>query len=246
MQKNEFENLKCSEFEDRIHGILDRRGSLSDDLQLHEHASQCESCESLLDAYGAIELFSEESRLNQSTRDQINHQHSQPILKRFTWGVSVTAAAVLLMCGLQFLSPAPSSKRLSQLGINHGLAELDGSPELDLAEPLAATQPEGQPERRATRSTSPFSREFNLANQLPRIPSWQQITDPLNHIEPVVYYSTELPGVRQISGPVNVTIEVIRQSLFQPETDEKIDGKTNPPVSDQQSFRSVENGRAIA
>lgn len=212
-------SLDCNLFEDRIHQLLDDRQDLAKDALLGIHASKCPPCEELLKTYTSVGdsvkiLGDEIAQILEAQDFDVTHGWGAMISRHAS---KLAALAAMLVIALAFFNAFDTHSHSPELAMNGGTPEFD-QPELD--PPLAAS-PEP---RRKTPDTSPFSRNFSVANSitlisLPTVPSWDDVTSRLDPIEPMITYSAEIPGVRPMQGSFNATLEILRKSFSKTESD---------------------------
>jgi hypothetical protein len=207
--------LDCSSFEDRIHQILDDRLTITGDELLMSHAAQCAECEKTLNDYDSVDdsikLLPEEIAqiLSQADAKLSERRHAYPSDTRgLAW---VTAVAALMFIAFNLLigptEPTPSPDLASR-----SFNEIAPTPSLAIATPSAASQTR----KRVTLDTSPFSPNFSFAISLPTIPevpTWDQIAESLDPLEPVMTYSAKIPAISSVHCSLNATFNLIKKSF---------------------------------
>lgn len=215
-------------FEDRIHQILDDRLTLTGDARLMEHAAVCTECETKLQDYESFDdslCFLKENFAEVTCI--VDDDGSTGVLSRPLLGLAGLAAA-LLICLNMFggFTTNNDSGRYAQLAETKLSSPTDEKVQLQLspAVNLAVAQPvttkvKFKANRNSfTPDTSPFSPNFRLVDNLPRIPSASDfergVSLPLEMLQPALEYSSEIPGTIAIHSTLNVTIELLRRSLI--------------------------------
>jgi hypothetical protein len=118
--------MNCGEFEARIHQVLDRRRSLTDDDALADHAMDCSECAAKLDGY--VELFEQVGRWQplpldaDFSRRTVQRAFLAPVAvqpnpraarQRFSYQVLALLACLLLIAALPRLWSQPVPDRSS-------------------------------------------------------------------------------------------------------------------------------------
>ncbi|MDG1873798.1 MAG: hypothetical protein P8J27_07790 [Mariniblastus sp.] len=206
--------LNCETFEDRIHQILDDRLILTSDAPLMEHAAYCKSCEDKLIDFDSVD---DSIKLLKDDIEQIFSQFEEPQRQRLTdrpIALLASLAAVLLVCiaAVKGFNTTPSIQPTTNYSVSKTV--LNNYP-AESSLPAAAPRmtPIAQTVWRVTPDTSPFSRNFNVANNFPRIPPayfWQDFS---RQFKPVLSYSSEIPGIHTMRASITLTLELLRQSL---------------------------------
>ncbi len=218
MESHDNRRLTCEAFENRVHQILDDRLTLTGDARLIEHAAHCVACETMLldyDCFDDSTTFLKSSSVEVTCiveGDGTDRLPFQPLR-----GLAVLAAA-LLICFNLFGSPSDRSDGFAQ---RHDVEESatvtpPAITQLAMLGDVPTRQPAALVKRRVTPDTSPFSPNFRVADNIPRLPSatdWENVTKPFETLKPVLTYSSELPGIKTIHCTLNVTIELLRRSL---------------------------------
>jgi len=222
------DSLNCETFEDRIHQILDDRLTLTGDALLMEHAAQCELCEDKLLDYDSV---GDSIKLLKEDIDLILGKVDQPLRKPLTdrpIALIASLAAAFLICVATFQGLAPdqssqNARRMVAPTLSNAHPSIpSANSSLSAINPRITPDAKTPAKRRATPNTSPFSKNFSVASTIPRIPTvsnWQDVSRQLESFEPVLNYSAEIPGVRAMQTSINMTIEMLRQSLSNSETD---------------------------
>lgn len=216
------ESLTCAAFEDRIHQILDDRLTLTGDTLLMDHAAVCSQCEIKLVEYDSFD--DSISFLKQNFAEVtciVDDDGSNRSLSRPLIGLAGLAAALLIFLNIfgGATTDHPSGfARLVEI-------EEASQPKLSstmsrmvIAQPVATPKLKFASKRnRVTPDTSPFSPNFRVADNLPRLPSAsdfeKSVSLPFEMLQPVLNYSSEIPGGIAIHCTLNVTIELLRRSL---------------------------------
>ncbi len=224
------EPLTCEAFEDRIHQILDDRLTLTGDARLMEHAAFCEPCEIKLLDYDSFDdsisflkdNFAEVTCI-------VDDDGSTSLLSRPMLGLIGLAAALLIFLNIFGGTPTDHSGGFARLAEIEATSNSQPSPvasRMAMAQPVApvaAPLKLARKRHRVTPDTSPFSPNFRVVDNLPRLPSasdWENVSRPLEMLQPVLNYSSEIPGAIAIHCTLNVTIELLRRSLaFAPKSD---------------------------
>ena len=211
--------LTCEAFEDRIHQILDDRLSLTGDARLMEHAAICEQCEIKLADYDLFDdsiIYLKENFAEVTCI--VDDDGSSDSLWRPVLGLAGLAAA-LLICLNIFGGPTTNhSDRFARLAEVDRTSQPELSPavsQLSIAQPVSTSKLKSR-RNRVTPVTSPFSPNFRIADNIPRLPSasdWERVSVPLEMLQPVLDYSSEIPGTIAIHSTLDVTVELLRRSL---------------------------------
>lgn len=218
------EPLNCESFEDRIHQILDDRLTLTGDPLLVEHAAHCQPCENMLHEYDAVDdsikILKEDMDLILGSIDTPNRKRS---LAQRPMALIATLAAALLVCFSTFhmFNDGAENARPTRPNVIAKVVPKKKKASVTIGNSLAAANI--KPTYRPTPDTSPFSPNFSVARNIPRIPSasnWNEVT---SKIEPVLNYSSELPGVRATHCSIKVTIELFLKSFEKPNREQQPD-----------------------
>ena len=226
IESDNYKVLTCDTFEDRVHQVLDDRLSLTADAQLMRHAERCRQCEARLRVYDS---FSESlGMLGHDVVDAniFNARDNARTLYRPLAGLVSVAAALLI-----FLSIF-GGQSANQSGHDKFAQHLEGTQNSSLVNPamlgpLTMTQPISAAQLKDVSSNinlasldnsklSSFNPIFQVVDSIPQLPSapdWNSVAKPLEALQPVLTYSAELPGVMTVHCTLNVTIELLRQSL---------------------------------
>ena len=207
--------LDCSSFEERIHQLLDDRLILTGDEMLMDHAAQCEPCQTLLNDYDSVDdsikLLATEIELvigKQAMGPTVSAQTTS----RLGWAVSLAAVFLLMVGMFQSETSNPKPERVVAV---HSNSNLGVASNFRTSSVKAHRSPQLKAKKRAP-ETSPFNPEFSLVSQIPKVPTvptWEDLSERFNQIEPVLTYSSALPGVGTAAGSVSVTIDLIKQSF---------------------------------
>jgi len=210
-------SIDCSNFEDRIHQILDDRLTLTGDDLLMAHVAHCADCEQILKDYETVD---DSIKLLPAELAQIIAQADQSQRGTFSnrtlvW--AATLAAVLVLT----LNVVNSFNSTGQLKTENRDVAMVNAPKLPVA-PKAVTTPNPKTiEPRFTPDSSPFSKNFSMVAtmpSIPEVPSWRDISDRLDPLEPTVIapvfsYSSKIPAVRPVHCSLNATISVLKHSF---------------------------------
>jgi len=227
IESNNCKVLTCDAFEDRVHQVLDDRLPLTADADLVRHAEQCRQCEARLFIYDSLSLLNSDTVEPNSFTGVNNSEraHYRPLL-----GLVSVAAALLILFNIFNTQSANQSgghdKFAQQLqdAQKPSLANFAVSNHLIMTQPISVAKlKDVSPnitltslDNSALSSLSSFNPIFQVVDnipQLPSVPDWNSVAKPLEALQPVITYSTELPGVRTVHGTLNVTIELLRRSL---------------------------------
>lgn len=200
-----------------------------------DHAAQCEPCTQKLLDYDSVD---DSMKLLQPDIEKIlaeaETRHQRPAFGDNPLVLLASLATVLLVCITAFYGLNSESSSSSSANLNRLTPKLKTSaiaektrayPSNSLAVGSVKPVASFAKKHRATPDTSPFSPNFDVREQiqLPRIPSADDVTRQLEPLEPVLNYSTELPGLRTLQCSVNLTIEILRQTFIRPQFDENPD-----------------------
>ena len=218
--------LNCSDFEKRIHEILDDRLILSADPSLNEHAKKCPECAVLMQDYEKMELAltSNNSCHELPTRSPIA---TTEFLTRNS-NVILTLVATLVISLNIYSSYVAKIKTPTAV-----VAKITPPPAVSLfssdAVPARITR------RETKRPTpppfaSPSNSEFLTARSIQgievlRIPSWSSISPQfellqpwIDRSKPLFEYSPALFPVCHFSSQWKKTIQIIQQSFLESST----------------------------
>ena len=111
------------------------------------------------------------------------------------------------------LSPVAKRTPTPQLAVASIDAEILVSPE------SIRTPPAG---KKSKQDSLIFNPDFSLSSLLPTfdaptVPSWDEISQPLDSLEPVWNYSSQIPAVQPVHCSLNATINWVKRSLLKPE-----------------------------
>lgn len=223
-------SIDCATFEDRIHQVLDDRLTLAGDQLLMNHAASCPPCTDKLDNYVSVD---DSVKLLKTDIDRIlNDVRNVPRPRRWTtWPVRTAAvvaslaAMVIVFIGV-FQTPEDRTANFASTSIhesNDNIPSQSAIVDSNTSNPNRLEIPPTKTKHHVTPQTSPFSRDFrgysipslNVATISPwsQIPSWGRISSPL---DPVLRYSSELPGVRPVQCSLNVTFDLLKKSFAKP------------------------------
>ena len=226
------ESLNCAAFEDRVQQILDERLTLTGDAPLMEHAAQCSQCEIKLYDYDSFD--DSISFLKQNFADvprMVDVDGSSGAFSHSLFGLAGLAAALLIFLNIFGWATTNHSDGFARLTETEATAQPINSSAMSR---LAVAQPAAAPKLRfvsksyrVTPDTSPFSPNFRVADNLPRLPAapdWETVSLPLETLMPVLNYSTELPAINSFHCALNVTFELLRRSLSEnPDSELKLE-----------------------
>jgi hypothetical protein len=214
-------SIDCRDFEDRIHQILDDRLTLPGDDLLMAHVAKCAKCELILNDYDSVD---DSIKLLPDDLANIlkNADRTEPApfaSKTLAWAAALAAVIVISLNVFNSVSSNVPSTASNAPTEPAPLAIVPKAPKAVAPSP------------RITPDTSPFSRNFSVANSMPMIPSvpsWGDISkslDPLEPtvIDPVLSYSSKIPAVRPVHCSFNATISVLKKSLSKPKRSKKPD-----------------------
>lgn len=213
------ESLTCAAFEDRIHQILDDRLTLTGDALLMEHAAGCSQCEIKLLDYDSFDdsISFLKQNFAEVTCIVDDDGSSSPVLRPLL-GLAGLAAALLICLNIFGGTTNHHSGGYARLAEIEETSQPELPPavsQLAITKPVAASKLKSR-RNRVTPDTSPFSPNFRIADNIPRLPSasdWERVSAPLEMIQPVLDYSSEIPGATAIHSTLDVTIELLRRSL---------------------------------
>jgi hypothetical protein len=217
------DTLHCSDFEKRIHEILDDRLILSADPSLNEHAKKCPECAVLMQNYEKIELAltSNNSCHELPTRSPI------ATTKSLTLNLNV----ILTLVATLVISLNIYSSYVAKINAPTAVvAKITPPPAVGLfssdAVPARITRRET---KRPTTPliASPSNSEFLIAHSVQgievlRIPSWSSISHQfellkpwIDRSKPLFEYSPALFPVCHFSSQWKKTIQIIQQSFLE-------------------------------
>ena len=214
------ESLTCAAFEDRVHQILDERLTLTGDAPLMEHAARCSQCETKLYDYDSFD--DSISFLKQNFADVpciVDVDGSSGALSHSLFGLAGLAAAMLIFLnifGWETTKHSDGFARLAEIEATAQPINSSAMSRLAVAHPAVPKLKFVSKPYRVTPDTSPFSPNFRVADNLPRLPSapdWETVSLPLETLMPVLNYSTGLPAINSFHCALNVTFGLLRRSL---------------------------------
>ena len=216
------DTLHCSDFENRIHQLLDDRLILSADARLTEHSTRCSECSVLLQDYEKME-----SAFTCDTTVQGLPAPASVITTEFlTRNTSIILALVAtLVISLNIYSSYLTKINPPAVVV----AKITTPPAIGLfnteSVPAKTTRRETKRTTVAT-SDSQSLFEFSLAHSIhgpefPRIPTWQSISPQfellkpwIDRSKPLLDYSPALFPVCHLGYQWTETIKIIQQSLL--------------------------------
>lgn len=218
MESHENETLSCDAFENRVHQILDDRLTLTGDARLMEHAARCAACEIKLLDYDSFD--DSISFLKSSIVDVtciVDADGSESPIFRPLSGLAALAALLLICFNvLGGASPTRSNQVAQNAEINEAAIVNSTAGHLAMVGSPSLSTRTSRLSNRVTPDSSPFSPNFRVVDNIPRLPSapdWERVSKPFESLEPVLTYSAELPGIKTIHCTLNVTIELLRRTL---------------------------------
>ncbi|MDE0935096.1 MAG: hypothetical protein OSA89_04215 [Mariniblastus sp.] len=217
--------LHCSDFENRVHQLLDDRLILNADLRLTEHAEECPECAALMQEYDNLGLV--------LTLDEPSHGLSKSPPKPTTEFLTRNTSVLLALVAMLVISLNIYSSFLTKINPPTVVVTQSTSPPT-----IGLFNPKSMPARVTHRKTktsrppsrpipSPFNLEFSIANsirgiQVPRVPTWKSISPQIDSLKPWVNYSKPLFEYSPALFPVchigyrwKETIELIQQSILE-------------------------------
>lgn len=208
------QSFDCTSFEDRIHCLLDDRLTLAGDEILVNHASQCSDCARLLNDYetvnDSVKLLPEEIEKILSEAKEFDVTNGLgSFASRHVGLIASLAALILIAVGLFNVFDADRPVAAPPMASN------SASMSKVRTVPFVASRPTP---RRKTPDTSPFSPNFSVENSIsmvsfPTMPSWDEVSKRLDQLEPVLNYSSEIPGIRPMQGSLNATLKLLKESF---------------------------------
>lgn len=217
--------LHCSDFENRVHRLLDDRLILNADLRLTEHAGECPECAALMQEYDNLGLV--------LALDEPSHGLSKSPPKPTTEFLTRNTSVLLALVAMLVISLNIYSSFLTKINPPTVVVTQSTSPPT-----IGLFNPKSMPARVTRRKTktsrppsrpilSPFNLEFSIANsirgiQVPRVPTWKSISPQIDSLKPWVNYSKPLFEYSPALFPVchigyrwKETIELIQQSILE-------------------------------
>lgn len=213
-------SLDCRSFEDRIQQILDDRLTLTGDDLLMAHAARCAQCEKILNDFDSVDDSVKllPAELAQILLEADAKRVSQPFVsRRFILVASLAATIVILLNIIQALNNDQESK-------SSHVAQVRAVSQLAIASPETIIQlsksvlPKPAVHYRPTPDSSPFSPEFSFVNsmpsiQFPTVPSWVEISQSLDPLEPVLTYSSTIPSIQPVHCSLKAGINLLKRSF---------------------------------
>ena len=216
------DTLHCSDFENRIHQLLDDRLILSADARLTEHATRCSECSVLLQDYEKME-----SAFACDTTVQGLPAPASVITTEFlTRNTSIILALVAtLVISLNIYSSYLIKINPPAVVV----AKITTPPAIGLFSTESVPAKTTRRETKRTTLTPSDSQslfEFSLAHSIhgpefPGIPTWQSISPQfellkpwIDRSKPLLDYSPALFPVCNLGYQWTETIKIIQQSLF--------------------------------
>ncbi|MEM7457394.1 MAG: hypothetical protein AAF456_23870 [Planctomycetota bacterium] len=225
----------CQEFEQRIHELMDRRQSISEDSALASHASQCVVCSALLRDYANLEKLFEKGDHDIGYFDSGNYPayvDPGPVVREKTpfvlhrlapWSALVSMIMVAVTAGL-FMNHTPAGPTLADGGHVSSTVEDDSD---QSALELIAERPESDEFYAAVVSFVGMSPKLETPDR--HIRALSELSNEIQSFDAVYRLSGELPGIR----PINVTWNLINESLSgSPESDEPASPEPDQTDSD--------------
>ena len=215
--------LHCSDFENRIHQLLDDRLILSADARLTEHAARCPECSVLMQDYEQMEL----AFAFDSTVDGLPSSSPGITTEFLTRNTSVVLALVAtLVISLNIYSSYLTKINPPAVVV----AKITTPPAIGLfnsdSVPAKTTRRETK-RTPATPSGSQSLFKFSLAHtihgpEFPGIPTWKSISPQIELLKPwidrskpLLDYSPALFPVCNLGYQWTETIKIIQQSLLE-------------------------------
>jgi len=212
--------MKCDEFDERVHSLLDDRGPIDADPMLLEHADACAKCRGTLGTYGDLldgldcsEIPELSPDFTQRVVDQVCAERVvtvRPARRSRRW---LALAAVAIAAGILIaLIPYLGSRPTPNEPIAPRVVEDDGQENL---EPSLAEQPKDE---------SPHDDATQVANGEVDADSKaeaeaKQLRIVLNQLTPNLHYDRIVPmdqirgGLRPITSSLAVAIDALRSTI---------------------------------
>ena len=209
-------SLNCRSFEDRIHQILDDRLTLTGDDLLMAHAARCAACEHILKDYDSVDDSVKllPADLADILREaDANRDSAASPSRRLVVLASLAAMIVVSLNVFHRLNNQQPTEPASVIRVASAPLLAAVSPKSDNRRKSLASQP-----HRPTPDTSPFHKNFSIDSSIlrinfPTVPTWGDISDSLDPLEPVLTYSSKIPAVRPVHCSLNATINLLKQSF---------------------------------
>jgi len=219
------DTLHCSDFEKRIHELLDDRLIPSADPSLNDHAEKCPECAALMQDYEEIELVLRSK----------NSCHDLPTLSPIATTEFLTrnSSVILALVATFVISLNIVNSYVAKTNTPNVVVAKIPPPAIRLFSPKTAP---ARITRRATKrpSTSPIASPSNsgflIAHsiqgiEVPKIPTWRLISPQfellkpwIDRSKPLFEYSTALFPVCHLSSQWKKTIKIIQQSFLESNT----------------------------
>ena len=197
--------MKCHEFDQRIHLLLDQRRCLQDDRRLRQHAHRCSRCRRELEAYKVLfqglDLFEPPETASDFAAQVVRRVHSMRPPKRIArpwmalWGAAIAAGLLIALAASWIGGPSPSGSNRSPLAT-------------DRPAPGRQETPGGAIEQLATETGSGFAPV--AAEPIRRM--LDQLAPELPY-EPVVPVEELAGGLRPITDSLVVALDVLRNAI---------------------------------
>ncbi|MBC8870144.1 MAG: hypothetical protein H8E44_12040 [Planctomycetes bacterium] len=232
--------MKCDEFDDRVHSLLDDRVRIDADPMLLEHADACAKCRGMLGTYGDLLAGLDSCEIPELspdfTRRVVDQVHAErvvtvrPARRTRRW---LALAAVAIAAGLLIaLIPYLGSRTTPNQPIAPRVVEDDGQEDL---EPSLAEQPKDE---------SPHDDATQVAHgEVDAESEAEQLRIVLNQLTPKLPYDRLVPvdqirgGLRPITSSLAVAIDALRSTIPLGRQDH-----AKEPTGDSANFRFMSPG----
>lgn len=193
MSQAEQTSLSCEDFEDRVNELLDQRVSPRKDSLIQRHADNCPPCREIMQAYLTVDDSMKLLKADIESMLRESQGRDCPRRSQISRVTAIVASAALIVL----------------LGLGWGQLTRSANPSIaqaDLVLPAPLFQPV-QPESNVGGTAVTVSNEF--AGKLPT----DEFRTIAHQLAPIIRYSSSLPGVRPMSGTVNIAIEYLIRTL---------------------------------
>jgi hypothetical protein len=194
--------MKCRQFEQRLHHLLDHRQMLLSDRRLTAHAAQCRSCDRMLHSYLLLEQHFADmtaapivaSAACQKPKPASVETGSWSDRRRWRAALAIAASIMALIISLLATDSMRDSRQVAQHEVDYNQSPNSG--------PAIHSLPAN----------------MGLEDLLATI---EQLPEQLEQLGPVYQYTAHVTGVAPLTSSLNVTVDLLRQQIGNPPAPKK-------------------------
>ena len=203
----------CKDFEQRIHEILDQRGSLQHDVPLAQHRAVCRDCQQQFDEFICLSALLRRKPQSVATGKSLPPQRIAANDSQ-RWQIVIAALLVLAL----FIGLRPAQRATARTLASLRVGESAWPPSLWPSSFLFPSAYEGPAasDVGAVAATGPATPQ-TIASQAQQIlATIEGIPASLGELEPYCVYTASLTGVTTLTAPVSLTMDMLRRRWNQP------------------------------